>query len=73
MRFWSAIAYDLEGLVENPAYRLNISETISISASAAAIFSADDGCGLPPNRKDMLMVMLRRSQGQETLEERLYS
>lgn len=31
-----------------------ISETISISASAAAIFSADVGCGRPPKRKDML-------------------
>jgi len=30
-------------------------ETISISASAAAIFSAELGCGLaPPKRKDMI-------------------
>lgn len=30
-------------------------ETISISASAAAIFSADEGCGRwPPKRNDML-------------------
>jgi hypothetical protein len=37
------------------AYRLNMSDTISISASAAAIFSADVGCGRPPpKRKDIL-------------------
>ena len=29
---------------------------ISISASAAAIFSADEGCGRPPNIKDILRV-----------------
>jgi hypothetical protein len=29
-------------------YRLNISETISTSVSAAAIFSAEEGCGRPP-------------------------
>lgn len=30
-------------------------ETISISASAAAIFSAEEGCGRPPpKRKDMV-------------------
>ena len=36
------------------AHRLNISDTISISVSAAAIFSEDEGCGRPPlKRKDM--------------------
>lgn len=35
-------------------YRLSMSETISTSSSAAAIFSADDSCGRPPNRKDMI-------------------
>jgi hypothetical protein len=29
-------------------YLLNISETISTSVSAAAIFSAEEGCGRPP-------------------------
>lgn len=29
-------------------YRLNMSETISTSVSAAAIFSAEEGCGRPP-------------------------
>ena len=35
------------------AYLLNISEIISTSVSAAAIFSADESCGLPPKRKDI--------------------
>lgn len=35
-------------------YRLSMSETISTSSSAAAIFSADESCGRPPNRKDMV-------------------
>lgn len=35
-------------------YRLNMSEIISISFSAAAIFSALESCGLPPNRKDIV-------------------
>lgn len=36
-------------------YWLNMLETISISASAAAIFSAEEGCGRPPpKRKDMV-------------------
>ena len=34
-------------------YRLNMSEIISTSASAAAIFSADESCGLPPKRNDI--------------------
>lgn len=39
-------------------YWLNMLETISISASAAAIFSAEEGCGrAPPKRKDMLAVV----------------
>jgi hypothetical protein len=38
-------------------YRLNISETISTSVSAAAIFSAEDGCARPPpNMNDILDV-----------------
>jgi len=37
-------------------YRLYMSETMSISASAAAIFSAEEGWGRPPpNRKDILI------------------
>ena len=37
--------------------RLNISLTMSISTSAAAIFSADEGCGRPPNKNDIMIVM----------------
>jgi hypothetical protein len=33
-------------------------EIISISASAAAIFSAELGCGRWPKRKDMVLVGL---------------
>ena len=41
-------------------YWLNILETISISASAAAIFSAEEGWGRapPPKRKDMFAVLV---------------
>jgi hypothetical protein len=43
------------GDFEEELYRLNMSETISTSVSAAAIFSAEVGCGRPPpNRKDMV-------------------
>lgn len=37
-------------------YRLNMSETISTSVSAAAIFSAEEGCARlpPPNMKDIV-------------------
>lgn len=36
-------------------YRLNMSDTMSTSISAAAIFSADVGCGRPPpKRKDIV-------------------
>ena len=37
-------------------YRLNMSEIISTSVSAAAIFSAEDILGAPPKRKDMMIV-----------------
>lgn len=37
-------------------YRLSMSETISTSSSAAAIFSADESCGLAPNKKDMVVT-----------------
>jgi hypothetical protein len=37
------------------AYLENMSDTISTSVSAAAIFSAEVGCGRPPpNKKDIL-------------------
>jgi hypothetical protein len=37
-------------------YRLNISDIISTSVSAAAIFSAEESCGRPPpNRNDIVM------------------
>lgn len=45
------------------SYRLNISETISTSVSAAAIFSAEDILGGPPKRKDMVMVFYGRELG----------
>lgn len=40
--------------VELPTYRLNMSEIISTSVSAAEIFSAEDILGAPPKRKDMM-------------------
>lgn len=43
-----------EGNYNGITYRLYMSETISISASAAAIFSAEEGWGRPPKRKDMV-------------------
>lgn len=36
-----------------------MSETISISASAAAIFCSDESWGRPPKRKDILCDLLR--------------
>lgn len=33
---------------------LNMSDTISTSVSAAAIFSAEESCGRPPKRKDIV-------------------
>ena len=33
---------------------MNMSETISTSVSAAAIFSAEESWGRPPNRKDIV-------------------
>lgn len=35
-------------------YLLNMSDTISTSVSAAAIFSAEESWGLPPKRKDIV-------------------
>lgn len=35
-------------------YRLNKSETISTSVSAAAIFCSEESWGRPPKRKDMV-------------------
>lgn len=45
-------------ILSRVTYRLNISETISTSVSAAAIFSAEEGCGRPPPNKlnDMAAV-----------------
>ena len=43
---------------ERKKYLLNISVTRSISCSAAAIFSADEGCGRPRPNIDMIMVLL---------------
>lgn len=39
-------------------YRLNMSDTISTSVSAAAIFSAEDGCGRPPPNMLNDMIVL---------------
>ena len=33
-----------------------MSETISTSVSAAAIFSAEESCGRPPKRNDILVL-----------------
>ena len=41
---------------DDRAHRLNMSETISTSVSAAAIFSAEDILGGPPKRKDMMTM-----------------
>lgn len=45
-------------------YRLYMSETMSISASAAAIFCSDESWGRPPKRKDMIVcvVLVRESR-----------
>ena len=40
------------------SYRLNMSDTISTSVSAAAIFSADESWGRPPKRKDMIATRI---------------
>lgn len=39
-------------------YRLNKSETISTSVSAAAIFCSEESWGRPPKRKDMVTSVL---------------
>jgi hypothetical protein len=39
------------------AYRVNMSEIISTSVSAAAIFCSEDILGWPPKRKDIVMVI----------------
>jgi len=46
----------IEGVLD-VAYRLYMSDTMSISASAAAIFCSDVGWGRPPKRKDMIAVV----------------
>jgi hypothetical protein len=45
---------DSIGVKNRGTHRLNISLTMSISTSAAAIFSADVGCGRPPNKNDIM-------------------
>jgi hypothetical protein len=47
---------DVNEVRNGSTHRLNISLTMSISTSAAAIFSADVGCGLPPNKNDIMNV-----------------
>lgn len=44
----------LGGSEKKKAYRLYMSDTMSISASACAIFCSEESCGLPPKRKDIL-------------------
>jgi hypothetical protein len=41
-----------------------MSDTISTSVNAASIFSAEESCGLPPKRKDMLGTRLVRFRNQ---------
>jgi hypothetical protein len=43
-------------IARGDAYRLYMSETMSISASACAIFCSDESCGRPPKRKDIVCV-----------------
>ena len=43
---------------ECQTYRLYMSETMSISASAAAIFCSDESWGRPPKRKDMFICVV---------------
>jgi hypothetical protein len=45
-----------EEIDRGDAYRLYMSETMSISASACAIFCSDESCGRPPKRKDIVCV-----------------
>jgi hypothetical protein len=46
---------------ERETYRLYISLTISISASACAIFCSEDNCGLPPRpKKDIFAYYVDR-------------
>jgi hypothetical protein len=45
-----------EQIDRGDAYRLYMSETMSISASACAIFCSDESCGRPPKRKDIVCV-----------------
>lgn len=43
-----------KGVSEAHGYLLNMSDTISTSVSAAAIFSAEESWGRPPKRKDIM-------------------
>ena len=50
------------------AYLLNMSVTRSISCSAAAIFSADEGWGRPRPNMDIFAVISDFGLGAETLD-----
>lgn len=52
----SAVSPSLLGV--SMTYRLNKSETISTSVSAAAIFCSEESWGRPPKRKDMVTSVL---------------
>ncbi len=43
---------------EGESNRLNMSETISTSVSAAAIFSAEESWGRLPKRKDIVVLVV---------------
>jgi hypothetical protein len=47
---------------QRSTYRLYMSETMSISASAAAIFCSEESWGRPPKRKDILCDLVLRFQ-----------
>ena len=50
------------------SYRLNMSDIISTSVSAFAIFSAEESWGLPPKRKDMVAAFWDVELGRVAVE-----
>lgn len=53
---WASRKIDVSAKGVVHAYRVNMSEIISTSVSAAAIFCSEDILGWPPKRKDIVMV-----------------
>lgn len=48
--------------------RVYMSDTMSISASACAIFCSEETCGRPPNRYDILSVGVVEAMGKSAIE-----